>query len=227
MKKYYIKLGNNKYVSRDITNRFTCTSHLDNAIIYDEDQKDKLINIMNSLPKSIRTGTACISYYEDYTKGKLECNDIYECECSNHDEEIKETLIPDENEYDKYIEDLKTEISSISSYFKHIIDDKDSLLSQLSNVDSKISDVMHYIEFYKFSASEGYMLCKMIQELRDERRIIKNKIDIIEIFKTQNGNTMASGKTLELINNVDNKKYKPRVLKYLFKDKDHRKRKSC
>ncbi|UGO50964.1 hypothetical protein PQE70_gp111 [Bacillus phage vB_BanS_Nate] len=51
------------------------------------------------------------------------------------------------------------------------------LIKELSRMDRGISDVKHIIEFYKFNAYEGYMLSKMMQELSQMRRLVKERID--------------------------------------------------
>ena len=60
-----------------------------------------------------------------------------------------------------------------------ITDYSKELNSIISYTDSQISDILHYIEFHKFSAAEGYKLCKKLQEICDRRREAKNKMQII------------------------------------------------
>lgn len=58
--------------------------------------------------------------------------------------------------------------------------DKDihnELIKELSRMDRGISDVKHIMEFYRFNAHEGYTLSKMMQELCQARREIKERID--------------------------------------------------
>ena len=83
---------------------------------------------------------------------------------------------------------------------------------------------MHYIEFHRFSASEGYKLCKRIQELRDIRRDLKNKIEMVNILKTGSCQKIADGDILESLNRVDHKIYCPRKLTTLFINGKNRER---
>ena len=89
-----------------------------------------------------------------------------------------------------------------------------------SEVDKEISDIMHFIEFYNFSASDGYKLCKALKDLRLRRRKIKNELELINIVNTQSLNNVASGQTNKAINGLDEKKYAPRVLQELFDNRN-------
>lgn len=51
----------------------------------------------------------------------------------------------------------------------------DMLSEQLSIMDSKEQDVLHFIEFGKINARDGYKLAKALKDIRKERRQIKNK----------------------------------------------------
>ena len=52
-----------------------------------------------------------------------------------------------------------------------------------SEADQKQQDVLHKIECTRFSASEGYMYSKMLQEIRKERREIKILQNILPEYK--------------------------------------------
>lgn len=96
----------------------------------------------------------------------------------------------------------------------------------ISYTDSQISDILHYIEFHKFSAAEGYKLCKKLQEICDRRREAKNKMQIINTMKIQSCASVLSGSAIKRIEKiVPDKKYTPRVFDELFKKNQSRIRK--
>ena len=100
------------------------------------------------------------------------------------------------------------------------------LNSIISYTDSQISDILHYIEFHKFSAAEGYKLCKKLQEICDRRREAKNKMQIINTMKIQSCASVLSGSATKRIEKiVPDKKYTPRVFDELFKKNQSRIRK--
>ena len=94
------------------------------------------------------------------------------------------------------------------------------MLDEESNIDKQISDILHYIEFYNFSASDGYKLCKALKELRLRRKDIKNELDLIGIITTHTCNNIANGNTNKAIDNLGKRQYAPRVLNDLFVNKD-------
>ena len=115
---------------------------------------------------------------------------------------------------------LQTDINNLSAKLNVLKGNKDWLLDMESEVDKEISDIMHFIEFYNFSASDGYKLCKALKDLRLRRRKIKNELELINIVNTQSLSNVASGQTNKAIDNLNDKKYTPRVLQELFDHKN-------
>ncbi len=75
---------------------------------------------------------------------------------------------------DKVIEICKL-LDELDSYI-------DSLPSQHSLVDGKICDLLHVIEYTKLTVSQRYRIVKALQELRLERRKIKNDELIAKLY---------------------------------------------
>ena len=115
---------------------------------------------------------------------------------------------------------LQGTINDLSDQLTTLKGNKDWLLDMESEVDKEISDIMHFIEFNNFSASDGYKLCKAIKDLRLRRRKIKNELELINIINVHTLNNVALGQTNKAITGLDNKKYAPRVLSDLFEHKD-------
>lgn len=111
---------------------------------------------------------------------------------------------------DSKITELKNIQEDINTYFSE-------LNNELSIVDKEIVDIEHYIEFYNFSASQGYNAYKMLQERFIKRREIKNKLDKCNLIWHGNVGDFADNKPIiKKINGLKNKKYNPRILKELF-----------
>lgn len=118
------------------------------------------------------------------------------------------------------IDDLRKSIHGLSEKFTALKGNKEWLLNEESNIDKQISDILHYIEFYNFSASNGYKLCKALKELRLRRRHIKNELELIGIISTHTCNNIANGNTNKAIDGLGKKQYVPRVLNDLFANRD-------
>lgn len=118
------------------------------------------------------------------------------------------------------ITSLQNTINNLSNQLTTLKGNKAWLIDMESEVDKEISDIMHFIEFNNFSASEGYKLCKAIKDLRLRRRRIKNELELINIVNMHTLNNVALGYTNKAITGLDNKQYTPRVLQELFDHKD-------
>lgn len=75
----------------------------------------------------------------------------------------------------------------ILKYMLVFFQDIDKRLKELSNeqsiADMKQDEILHYIENHKLSASQSCKLVKQLKKVRNERRLIKNEIDIIRSLK--------------------------------------------
>lgn len=118
------------------------------------------------------------------------------------------------------VTDLQTIINDLSNKISTLQGNKEWLLEQESNIDKQISDILHFIEFEKFSASEGFKLCKALKELRLKRRDVKNELEIIGILNSHTCNNIANGHTNKAISGIENKQYTPRVLTELFENRN-------
>ena len=59
----------------------------------------------------------------------------------------------------------------------------DELPLLLSNVDSGLSDLYHYIENNKLTTNQCYRIVKEIKKQRENRRTIKNNMELIKTYK--------------------------------------------
>lgn len=190
MNYFMLQSSNGRYLARAGTNYYLTTS-IEHAL---KDKPVKLSNIQNSIPKNLQI----------YKPFKL-------ISYNTESKKISQLKYQKENivEIKKHISDLQLDLQSV-------ISQENEFKSNLQDIDQELSDIMHYIEFHRFSASEGYKLCKRIQELRDIRRDLKNKIEMVNILKTGNCQKIADGDILESLNRVDHKIYCPRKLTTLF-----------
>lgn len=109
--------------------------------------------------------------------------------------------------------ELFMELESISTELRK---QKQKLTSDLSIADKKKTDIEHYIEFCSLSASQGYKASKMLKDCLEERRQIKNELEVIENILRMNIGFIGKGKGEKVLESTKVKQYKPRVLKELF-----------
>lgn len=89
--------------------------------------------------------------------------------------------------------DVISKITEAVDLLNEVDDYGSTLVSKLSELDSKEQDLLHYIENNKISILWCYRMIKQIKTLREERRKVKNDMELVYKFnevKTK----MISGK---------------------------------
>lgn len=87
---------------------------------------------------------------------------------------------------------------------------------KLQEVENKIQDVLHAIEFNSYNARDGYKIYKLLHDLRLERRKYKDEIFIRELID-DNIRSADWGKFKSRVEYVKNRKYNAREIEELFK----------
>lgn len=92
---------------------------------------------------------------------------------------------------------------------------KTAYRTMLSRTDMAISDLLHHLENYNFSASEGYCIAKQLQELRRERRHYKVEMEQLDVLTDILHEALVVKAKIALERNLahqSQRKYTPRVL---------------
>lgn len=90
------------------------------------------------------------------------------------------------------------------------------LVSSLSDVDKRICDLAHYVEFCTLNACQGYKVAKKWHDLRCERREIKNELEVVSFILNKKITDSVSEEAIKLVDNINKRQYEPRVFKELF-----------
>lgn len=197
MNEVRVKIGESNYLGQDCFGGYTLTTDINRACVFKN--ADKANNLMSKAKPGVAKGK---SYQICETSGSnIRVNNSK-----------SEYLPVDFNETTELLNSLEDKLYALNN-------NVDYWNEELSRVDKKICDLMHYIEFNNFSACDGYKLAKALKECRQERRVIKNKLEYTSIIKASSCKMIAQGKTLDSIRGLENKSYTPRVLKELFDKK--------
>lgn len=123
------------------------------------------------------------------------------------------------------MEEVKKAITDFTSIFKNIYDVKKDLEDQLSIKDDETTDYLHELELGNLNAIEVMATAKKLINSRKERRIIKEKLELIKTTKGFVDNYIVKGIVGDLeqvVENLDtlkrnqeNRQYTPRILKDL------------
>lgn len=194
VEKYYIKQGDYYFAKTKINNSFL-TKDIANAWCASE--YSKAAKQIDVLPKVVRM-----------LKWKVEYVDV-----SKLSEVANQISFPEYTEVD--LNGLLTQLDEITQKSKVITGNKQWLLEKESTIDKRISDILHYLEFYPISASDGYKLSKQLQDLRRERRQVKNELHAIGVINSGCAQIINSS-VQNSIRGMEHRQYTPRIEKDIF-----------
>lgn len=116
-------------------------------------------------------------------------------------------------------------LNNIKNFFYNIEEIEKKLNTDLYNKEGEKDDLLHEIELSKLNAIEIVAVYKKLEKVLQERRIIKDKIDLVSTIKPYANKFIAKGicaetdatiKNIETLKrNQENRQYTPRVLQDL------------
>ena len=114
----------------------------------------------------------------------------------------------------KYLEHFINVSSEVKTY-------RDKLTNNLTDIDQKICDILHYIELCETKSGEAEDLVELLRICRENRRDIKDELLRTEYFQTNFGTSINISKAKQAaksIKGLETRKYAPRKYNLLFKD---------
>lgn len=116
-------------------------------------------------------------------------------------------------------------LNNIKNFFYNIEEIEKKLNTDLYNKEGERDDLLHEIELSKLNAIEIMSTYKRLEKVLQERRVIKDKIDLISTIKPYTSKFITKGICAEtdttirnietLRSNQENRQYTPRVLQDL------------
>lgn len=126
------------------------------------------------------------------------------------------------------IEDMEQSLellNNINEFFMNMEDTEKRLSTELSNKEAERNDLLHEIELSKLNAIERMQVYAKLEKVLQERRIIKDKIALVNTMKPYSNKYIEKGicaetnitiKNIETLkSNQANRQYTPRILKDL------------
>lgn len=112
------------------------------------------------------------------------------------------------------VDEIQSAIFALSKIEQLNID----LPNMQSEIDSKLTDILHLIENNKLNTKQCYRAVRLIHELRTERRNILNSYEIVKQYKTNEAKLQNEGNRQLLLADIkknekrlNNSKYTNRV----------------
>ena len=212
----------NAYIMRSNENKYTATTNQALAERFESEIKAENV-LRSSINKALRNRYEVICINESNPQ---QTSTKYEYKpASINFKEISDKLnrlfaSSESNDLFTDLQELQNHIASSQSIINNMGQKMDLLSDEWSKIDKAINDVEHYIEFYSFNAFQGYAICKLLQDLRKRRRIIKMQQELVHQLKpfllNNRIHNIDTTKFDSLLESQENKKYAPRILTELW-----------
>ena len=190
----YVLYNNKYYLMQNTIKQFVPTSELNEAFQFND--KTKADNALANLPKQMRN----LGYFVQQIDAPSKPVDFDQFNNSN--------LV----NYDSAL----AQIGSFCDLHDQLIARATWVEYKLQEVENKIQDVLHAIEFNSYNARDGYKIYKLLHDLRLERRKYKDEQIIADVMKSG-----FAGSNWELVrsrvDDLKDRQYHVREMEELFK----------
>lgn len=190
----YVLYNNKYYLMQNAIKQFVPTTELNEAFQFFD--KTKAENALANLPKQTRN----LGYFViqiSNTDKPVDFDQFTDIELVNYDSALAQI---------GSFCDLHDQLVARAPWIDH----------KLIEVDNKIQDVLHAIEFNSYNARDGYKIYKLLHDLRLERRKYKDEIFIRELID-DNIHNVDWGKFKSRVKDVKDRQYHVREMEELFK----------
>ena len=190
----YVLYNNKYYLMQNAIKQFVPTTELNEAFQFID--KIKAENALANLPKQTRN----LGYFViqiSNTDKPVDFDQFTDIELVNYDSALAQI---------GSFCDLHDQLVARAPWIDH----------KLTEVENKIQDVLHAIEFNSYNARDGYKIYKLLHDLRIERRKYKDEIFIRELID-DNIHDTDWGKFRIRVKDVKDRQYHVREMEELFK----------
>ena len=190
----YVLYNNKYYLMQNAIGQWTPTPELNEAFQFID--KTKAENALANLPKQMRNLGYFVQQIETPTKS-VDFDELNsELELVNYDSAL-------------------VQIGSFCDLHDQIVARATWVEYKLQEVENKIQDVLHAIEFNSCNARDGYKIYKLLHDLRLERRKYKDEQIIADVMKSG-----FAGSNWELVrtrvDDLKDRQYHVREMEELF-----------
>jgi hypothetical protein len=101
----------------------------------------------------------------------------------NYKEKYLKNYINFIKEREMEIDDVVETIDKFARLLNDIVNAYDSYHDEQNQLNDATQDLLHEIELSNFNSVEGYKLSKRLKDIRNRRRVVKNNLEILQLFK--------------------------------------------
>ena len=189
----YVLYNQKYYLMHNAIGQWTPTPELNESFQFND--KTKADNALSNLPKQMRNLGYFVQQIDAPSK-PLEIDGFDNSELVNYDSTL-------------------AQIGSFCDLHDQLVARATWVEYKLQEVENKIQDVLHAIEFNSYNARDGYKIYKLLHDLRLERRKYKDEQIIADVMKSG-----FAGSNWELartrVDDLKNRQYRVREMEELF-----------
>ena len=189
----YVLYNQKYYLMQNAIKQFVPTTELSESFQFND--KIKAENALSNLPKQMRNLGYFVQQVDAPSK-PLEIDGFDKSELVNYDSAL-------------------AQIGSFCDLHDQLVARATWVEYKLQEVENKIQDVLHAIEFNSYNARDGYKIYKLLHDLRIERRKYKDEQIIADVMKSG-----FAGSNWELtrnrVNDLKDRQYHVREMEELF-----------
>lgn len=189
----YVLYNQKYYLMHNAIGQWIPTSELNEAFQFNN--KAKADNALSNLPKQMRNLGYFVQQVDAPSK-PLEIDGFDNSELVNYDLSLAQI---------EAFCDLHDQLVARATWVEY----------KLQEVENKIQDVLHAIEFNSYNARDGYKIYKLLHDLRLERRKYKDEQLIANVMKSSFANSnweLARNR----VDDLKDRKYHAREMEELF-----------
>lgn len=158
----YVLYNNKYYLMHNTIGQWVPTSELNESFQFND--KTKAENALANLPKQMRNLGYFVQQIDAPSK-PVEIDRFDNSELANYDSAL-------------------AQIASFCDLHDQLVARATWIEYKLKEVENKIQDVLHAIEFNSYNARDGYKIYKLLHDLRLERRKYKDEQIIASVMKS-------------------------------------------
>ncbi len=190
----YVLYNNKYYLMQNAIKQFVPTPEVNESFQFTD--KTKADNALANLPKQMRNLGYFVQQVDAQSK-PVDFDQFTDIELVKYDSALAQIGL---------FCDLHDQLIARATWVEY----------KLQEVENKIQDVLHAIEFNSYNARDGYKIYKLLHDLRLERRKYKDEIFIRELID-DNIHGTDWGKFRSRVKDVKDRQYHVRNLDELFK----------
>lgn len=190
----YILYNNKYYLMQNAIKQFVPTTELNEAFQFFD--KTKAENALANLPKQTRNLGYFVQQIDAPSK-PVDFDQFTDIELVNYDSAL-------------------AQIGSFCDLHDQLVARATWVEYKLQEVENKIQDVLHAIEFNSYNARDGYKIYKLLHDLRLERRKYKDEQIISDVMKS--GFASSNWELVRTrVDDLKDRQYNVRKMEELFK----------